>query len=127
MPRRWASVSKSMLPHLKFARSLYKPKPPRAVPRGAGRRGGDNRPGTKIGSRGFFVLKLSPSTNHETRAPVGSPNVKHLGAASIGGLAAKRFFMEDIYRGVEGGRFPPSGSSANRSMSGPISSVTAMR
>jgi len=32
--------------------------------------------------------------------------VKHLGAASIGGLAAKRFFIEDIYPSVDGGRFP---------------------
>jgi starch synthase (maltosyl-transferring) len=32
--------------------------------------------------------------------------VKPLGAASIGGLAAKRFFIEDIYPTVDGGRFP---------------------
>jgi starch synthase (maltosyl-transferring) len=32
--------------------------------------------------------------------------VKHLGEASIGGLAAKRFVIEDIYPTVDGGRFP---------------------
>jgi starch synthase (maltosyl-transferring) len=32
--------------------------------------------------------------------------VKPLGEASIGGLAAKRFFIEDIYPTVDGGRFP---------------------
>jgi starch synthase (maltosyl-transferring) len=36
---------------------------------------------------------------------VGSPNVKPLGEASIGGLAAKRFVIEDIYPVVDGGRF----------------------
>ncbi len=35
-----------------------------------------------------------------------SPNVKHLGETSIGGLAAKRFVIEDIYPTVDGGRFP---------------------
>jgi starch synthase (maltosyl-transferring) len=32
--------------------------------------------------------------------------VKHLGETSIGGLAAKRFVIEDIYPAVDGGRFP---------------------
>jgi starch synthase (maltosyl-transferring) len=32
--------------------------------------------------------------------------VKHLGETSIGGLAAKRFVIEDIYPTVDGGRFP---------------------
>jgi starch synthase (maltosyl-transferring) len=32
--------------------------------------------------------------------------VKHLAEASLGGLAAKRFFIEDIYPTVDGGRFP---------------------
>ena len=32
--------------------------------------------------------------------------MKHLGETSIGGLAAKRFVIEDIYPTVDGGRFP---------------------
>jgi starch synthase (maltosyl-transferring) len=32
--------------------------------------------------------------------------VKHLGETSIGGLAAKRFVIEDIFPAVDGGRFP---------------------
>jgi starch synthase (maltosyl-transferring) len=32
--------------------------------------------------------------------------VKHLGETSIGGLAAKRFVIEDIYPTIDGGRFP---------------------
>jgi starch synthase (maltosyl-transferring) len=32
--------------------------------------------------------------------------VKQLGIAAIGGLAATRFFIEDIYPSVDGGRFP---------------------
>ena len=32
--------------------------------------------------------------------------MKHLGETSTGGLAAKRFVIEDIYPTVDGGRFP---------------------
>ena len=43
--------------------------------------------------------------NEAHRASVGTPNVKQLGAATISGLAARRFFIEDIYPIVECGRF----------------------
>src|SRR5215471_2945249 len=55
------------------------------------------------------IFPLEPAIPPETRKPrtaVGSPNVKHLGEASTGGLAAKRFVIEDIYPTVDGGRFP---------------------
>src|SRR5215831_16798185 len=58
--------------------------------------------------RSAFPFETS-HTARQTRKPrtaVGSPNVKHLGDASTGGLAAKRFVIEDIYPTVDGGRFP---------------------
>jgi starch synthase (maltosyl-transferring) len=46
-----------------------------------------------------------PTNADERRAAPGSPNVKPVGEVSIGGLAATRFFIEDIYPAVDGGRF----------------------
>src|ERR1700704_1668857 len=49
---------------------------------------------------------LSVNKSRKLETSVGSPNVKHLGEASTGGLAAKRFVIEDIYPTVDGGRVP---------------------
>ncbi len=53
----------------------------------------------------LFPVDFNLLQARRPRTPVGTPNVKQL-AASISGLAAKRFLIEDIYPIVDGGRFP---------------------
>src|SRR4051812_45306790 len=62
--------------------------------------------GTNLARTVLFLKPAIPPTSRKSRTAAGSPNVKHLGETSIGGLAAKRFVIEDIYPTVDGGRFP---------------------
>src|SRR5262245_9629587 len=64
------------------------------------------RPGVEPIWPRLLFSSNQPIAARQKPANVGSPNVKHLGETSIGGLAAKRFVIEDIYPTVDGGRFP---------------------